>query len=112
MWHANDKKSVGRSSPADYEGKRCSAVSYSTGKLGKFAFSGWFYARVIRPLSAASYGTYLMHIMVLVVLSERLKGSLPAPVAIAGIAAGTFAVSSVVSMILRKIPLVGKWICG
>ena len=34
MWHANDKKSVGRSSPADYEGKRCSAVSYSTGKLG------------------------------------------------------------------------------
>ena len=35
MWHANDKKSVGRSSPADYEGKRCSAVSYSTGKLGK-----------------------------------------------------------------------------
>ena len=36
MWHANDKKSVGRSSPADYEGKRCSAVSYSTGKLGKY----------------------------------------------------------------------------
>ena len=35
MWHANDKKSVGRNSPADYEGKRCSAVSYSTGKLGK-----------------------------------------------------------------------------
>ena len=35
MWHANDKKSVGRSSPADYEGKRCSAVSYSTGKLGR-----------------------------------------------------------------------------
>ena len=34
MWHANDKKSVGRNSPADYEGKRCSAVSYSTGKLG------------------------------------------------------------------------------
>ena len=46
MWHANDKKSVGRSSPADYEGKRCSAVSYSTGKLGKqqpvFAFGRFF----------------------------------------------------------------------
>ena len=36
MWHANDKKSVGRNSPADYEGKRCSAVSYSTGKLGLY----------------------------------------------------------------------------
>ena len=35
MWHANDKKSAGRNSPADYEGKRCSAVSYSTGKLGE-----------------------------------------------------------------------------
>ena len=29
------KKSVGLNSPADYEGKRCSAVRYSTGKLGK-----------------------------------------------------------------------------
>ena len=35
MWHTNDKKSVGRNSPADYEGKRFSEVSYSTGKLGK-----------------------------------------------------------------------------
>ena len=45
MWHANDKKSVGRNSPADYEGKRCSAVSYSTGKLGKHLLSRPFLCR-------------------------------------------------------------------
>ncbi|MBQ0033055.1 MAG: hypothetical protein KBT68_09690, partial [bacterium] len=80
--------------------------------LRKFTLVGWFYEKMIRPLSAASYGTYLMHIMVLVVLAEHLKGSVPTPVAIAGIAAGSFAVSSVASMLIRKIPKVGKWVAG
>ena len=34
MWHANEKKSAECNCPADYEGKRCGEVSYSTGKLG------------------------------------------------------------------------------
>ena len=80
--------------------------------LRKLTFGGWFYEKVIRPLSAASYGTYLMHIMVLVVLAEHLKGTVPTPLAIAGIAAGSFVVSSVVSLIIRKIPVVGKLIVG
>ena len=80
--------------------------------LRKFTFGGWFYKKVIRPLSAASYGTYLMHIMVLVVLTEHLKGVLPTPIAIVSIAVGSFAVSSVVSIVIRKIPFVGKWVVG
>ena len=80
--------------------------------LRKLTFDGRFYQRVVRPLSAASYGTYLMHIMVLVVLAEHLKGPVPTPVAIAGIAAGSFAISSVVGIILRKIPVLGKMIVG
>ena len=80
--------------------------------LRKFTFDGWFYEKVIRPLSAASYGTYLMHIMVLVVLAEYLKGAVPAPIAIAGIAAGSFAISSVASIVTRKIPFVGTLIVG
>ena len=80
--------------------------------LRKPNFSGWFYEKVIRPLSAASYGTYLMHIMVLVVLAEHLKGIVPTPVAIAGIAAGSFAISSVASIAIRKVPFVGKLIVG
>ena len=80
--------------------------------LRKFTLGGWFYEKVIRPLSAASYGTYLMHIMVLVVLAEHLKGAAPTPIAIAGIAAGSFAISSVASIIIRKIPVVGKLVAG
>ena len=80
--------------------------------LRKFTLDGWFYEKVIRPLSAASYGTYLMHIMVLVVLAEHLKGSVPTPLAIVGIAVGSFAVSSVGSVVIRKIPFVGKLVVG
>ena len=80
--------------------------------LRKFTFDGWVYEKVIRPLSAASYGTYLMHIMVLVVLAEYLKGAAPTPIAIAGIAAGSFAISSIVSIFIRKIPKVGQLIVG
>lgn len=50
--------------------------------------------------------------MVLVVLAEHLKGSVPTPVAIAGIAAGSFALSSIISIIIRKVPVVGKLIVG
>ena len=80
--------------------------------LRKFTLGGWFYEKVIRPLSAARYGTYLMHIMVLVVLSEHLKGSVHTPIAIVGIAAGSFAISSVASIVIRQIPVVGKLIAG
>ena len=80
--------------------------------LRKFTFDGWFYEKVICPLSAASYGTYLMHIMVLVILAEHLKGAVPTPVAITGIATGSFAISAVASIIIRKIPFVGKWVVG
>ena len=80
--------------------------------LRKCTGTGFLYAKVIRPLSEASYGTYLMHIMALVVLAERLKGSVPTPLAIVLIAVGSFAVSSAVSLMVRKIPKVGKLIVG
>ena len=80
--------------------------------LRKFVADGWLYAKAIRPLSEASYGTYLMHIIVLVFLAEHLKGSVPTPLAIVLIAVGSFAVSSVAGIVIRKIPFVGKWIVG
>ena len=80
--------------------------------LRKLTATGWFYEKVIRPLSAASYGTYLMHIMVLVPLTDCLKGQTATPVAIAGIAFGSFAVSSAVSCVIGRIPKLGKYIVG
>ena len=80
--------------------------------IRKFTARGWLYEKVIRPISEASYGMYLMHIVILVVFVEHLKGSVPTPVAIAGIAAGSFVISSVASIIIRKIPVVGKFVIG
>ena len=48
----------------------------------------------------------------LVVLAERLKGTVPTPLAIVGIAVGSFAISSLVSIAIRRIPLVGKLVVG
>ena len=80
--------------------------------IRKLTASGWFYKRVIRPISEASYGMYLMHIVILVVFVEHVKGAVPTPIAIVAIAAGSFAVSSVASVIIRRIPVVGRLIVG
>jgi len=80
--------------------------------MRKVAFAGGFYARVIRPLSETSYGTYLMHMLILVVLGGHLKGTVSTPAAIVLIAIGSFAISSVASLLLRKIPVLGKCLVG
>ncbi len=73
---------------------------------------GAFYRRVIRPLSEASYGTYLVHIFFLVAVMPLLKGTLPVPVAIALGAVATFLSSSVFSVLVRPIPVLGRLVCG
>jgi len=80
--------------------------------LRKCVSTGKFYERVIRPLSDVSYGTYLMHILVLVTLADNLKGSLPTPVAILVFAVGSFAVASLFGLLFRKIPKVNRWLIG
>ena len=80
--------------------------------IRKFTARGWFYGKLIRPISEASYGMYLMHILVLAALAGHLKGSVPTPLAIVAVAAGSFAMSSVASIVIRKVPVVGKWIVG
>ena len=80
--------------------------------IRRLTSDGTFYRCVIRPLSEASYGTYLVHIFFLTTVMPLLKGSVPVPVAIVGCAVATFACSSVFSLIVRRIPVFGKWICG
>jgi len=78
--------------------------------LRKLNATGWFYERVIRPLSEASYGTYLIHILVLVEVAGHLKGVFTTPAAIAVIAVFSFVCSSAASLALRKIPRAGKYL--
>ena len=80
--------------------------------IRKFVADGAFYQRVVRPLADASYGTYLIHMLVLAEVVAFLQPRLTAPLAIAATAAVSFAVSSLISMLLRRIPRVGAWLCG
>ena len=77
--------------------------------IRRFTAEGVFYLRVIRPLSEVSYGTYLVHIFFLVLVMPILKPSVPTPVAIFGAAVLTFAGSSFFSILLRRLPVVGRW---
>lgn len=78
----------------------------------KVNFCGWLYQKAVRPVSEASYGMYLMHMFILAPVSVALCRHLPTPLAILATAAVTFACSSLAAILIRRIPVVGKWICG
>ena len=80
--------------------------------IRKFTADGAFYRRVILPLSEASYGTYLIHMIALAPVSAALKGVLPMPLAVPAVASIAFVSSSLVSFAVRKIPFVGKYLMG
>ena len=77
-----------------------------------FARTGAFYRRVILPLSQASYGTYLVHMTILLALLPFFKPHLPTPLAILSLGAVTFVAASLVSLIGRRVPYLGTWFFG
>jgi len=78
----------------------------------KLDFGGAFYGRVIRPLSVASFGAYLVHMFILTPVFAALSPHLPTSLAIVSTAAVTFLGASVASLVLGKIPKLGKWLVG
>ena len=78
----------------------------------KFSFDGAFYRWVVLPFSNASFGAYLIHILILVPVSAALKGTMPMPLCVLAVAGVTFVASMLVSCAVRRIPLVGKWLMG
>ena len=77
----------------------------------KLNLGGAFYRRVVRPVSEGSYGMYLLHMFILSPVSAALIPRLSTPLAIAATASVSFSLSAVASLVLRRIPVVGKWIC-
>jgi surface polysaccharide O-acyltransferase-like enzyme len=82
-----------------------------------------FYRRIILPLSKAGYGMYLMHMLVLAFVSAWLRnlwglgaegalGVWTTPVQILLTALVTFTVVGAASVLLQRIPKVGKYIIG
>ena len=89
----------------------------------KVKSSGSFYNKVLLPVSKASYGIYLLHLLVLVPISgamrewlgvgtEGILGVWTTPVQIVLSALLGFLASAVVAVLLQKIPKVGKYIVG
>jgi surface polysaccharide O-acyltransferase-like enzyme len=78
----------------------------------KFTAGGFLYRRIVLPASEASFGAYLIHILVLVPVSSALKGVMPMPICVFAVAAISFLVSIAVSCAVRRLPLVGKWLMG
>lgn len=75
--------------------------------------SGRIYRKLIVPISQASYGMYLMHLMLLPIISDSLRQtSLPTPLIIMATAVITFVITAIVSIIIRRIPKIGKYIVG
>jgi surface polysaccharide O-acyltransferase-like enzyme len=89
----------------------------------KITCSGKFYQKVLLPVSQASYGMYLSHLLVLVPVfaqvrewlgsgSEGLLGVMTTPVEVLVAAVATFILVAIGAVIVRKIPKIGKYIIG
>lgn len=89
----------------------------------KIKGEGCLYRKAVLPVSKASYGMYLIHILILVPVSASVRGWLGSgndgllgiwttPVEILLSAVTTFAAVAIVSLILQKIPKIGKYIIG
>lgn len=79
--------------------------------LRKFSFRGAVYRFVVRPISEASYGMYLMHMFMLPVAFAAFRPHTPTPLCIVLTAAATFAASAAIALVIRRVPKLGKWIC-
>lgn len=89
----------------------------------KIRKEGGFYKKVLLPVSKASYGVYLSHILLLVHIGgavrewlgsgdEGLLGFWTTPVEIVISAVLAFVAVSALSVLIQKIPKIGKYIMG
>lgn len=89
--------------------------------IKKIKAEGKFYQKVLLPVSKASYGMYLMHLLILVPVSGALRNMLGSgaegvlgfwttPVEIITSAIVAFVCTAIVSVALRRIPKLGQYI--
>lgn len=75
--------------------------------------SGPFYRRILLPVSKASYGMYLVHMVLLAAFSalyhERLTST---PLIILATALSTFVSAALIAVVVQRIPRIGKYIMG
>ncbi len=80
--------------------------------LSKIDAHGFIYQKIVRPASEASFGAYLLHMFVLNQVFAYVRPLMSTPASIALTAAVSFVISVLFSAGIRKIPFLGKLICG
>ena len=89
----------------------------------KIKCNGSFYNKILLPVSKASYGVYLLHLLLLVPIcsavrewlgigTEGVLGVWTTPVEIVVSAVLGFVASVAVAVVLQRIPKIGKYIIG
>ena len=78
--------------------------------IRKLNSNGVFYRAVIKPLAAASFGTYLAHMLVLVPVLSLIRPHFSTPATMLLSAVMTFVLTSLISIILGRIPFIGRFI--
>ena len=89
--------------------------------IKKIKAEGKFYQKVLLPVSKASYGMYLMHLLILIPVSGTVRNMLGSgadgvlgfwttPVEIMTSAVIAFICTATVSVVLRRIPKLGQYI--
>ena len=84
---------------------------------------GWFYQRVILQISKVGYGIFLSHMIILYMVSEWLRDALgigtdgllgvfTTPLQIILTAMFSLTISTIVCILIQRIPKFGKWIVG
>ena len=87
----------------------------------KINAEGKFYQKILLPVSKASYGIYLMHLLILVPVSGFVRNALGSgadgvlgfwttPVEILASAIIAFVLTAVAGVIIKRIPKIGKYI--
>ena len=78
----------------------------------KIKAEGAFYRWIVRPLSEASYGTYLLHIFVLLEVFDAVRPHCNTPMTIIATAVASYVIASAAAVLTRRIPFVGRFIAG
>ena len=80
--------------------------------LRKFNWNGAFYRRVVQPCAKASYGVYLVHMLILPRVVDSWRVGMTTPLCIVASAVVTFAISTLAVLVLARIPHIGEDISG
>lgn len=81
--------------------------------LRQITASGAFYNKIVLPISKASYGMYLMHMIILAMFSGLYMSCISCtPLVILLTAVSSYICVAICAVMLKKIPKVGKYIIG